>query len=113
MLNFPSRLATDPLGFAHRMAGLLGLYQGIPLTSRTMGYAGVLPDRITIYQDAIEDVCADRDEVVHEVAVTVVHEIAHRVADRLLPLGQRVDVRVDPWIRRVSLGARQPTGAGR
>lgn len=25
MLNFPSRLATDPLGFAHRMAGLLGL----------------------------------------------------------------------------------------
>jgi len=37
----------------------------------------VLPDRITIYQDAILDVCADRDEVVHEVAVTVVHEIAH------------------------------------
>ena len=37
----------------------------------------MLPDRITIYQDAIVDICADRDEVVHEVAVTVVHEIAH------------------------------------
>jgi predicted Zn-dependent protease with MMP-like domain len=30
--------------------GLLGLYQGIPLTSRTSQYAGVLPDRITIYR---------------------------------------------------------------
>ncbi len=56
---------------------LLGLYEGIALTERTSDYGGVLPDRITIYQDAILDVCADRDEVVHEVAVTVVHEIAH------------------------------------
>jgi predicted Zn-dependent protease with MMP-like domain len=56
---------------------LLGLYEGVALTERTSDYGGVLPDRITIYQDAIEDVCADRDEVVHEVAVTVVHEIAH------------------------------------
>jgi hypothetical protein len=30
--------------------GLLGLYEGIPLTSRTSQYAGVLPDRITIYR---------------------------------------------------------------
>jgi hypothetical protein len=30
--------------------GLLGLYEGVPLTSRTSGYAGVLPDRITIYR---------------------------------------------------------------
>ena len=37
----------------------------------------MLPDRITIYRDAILDVCADEDEVVDEVAVTVVHEIAH------------------------------------
>jgi len=33
--------------------GLLGLYEGIPLTSRTSQYAGVLPDRITIYRQAI------------------------------------------------------------
>ncbi len=56
---------------------LLGLYEGIALTERTSDYGGVLPDRITIYQDAILDICGDRDEVVQEVAVTVVHEIAH------------------------------------
>jgi predicted Zn-dependent protease with MMP-like domain len=34
-------------------AGLLGLYRGVPLTRRTSNYAGVLPDRITIYRHAI------------------------------------------------------------
>ena len=57
--------------------GLLGLYEGIALTDRTSDYGGVLPDRITIYQDAILDICADSDEVVQEVAITVVHEVAH------------------------------------
>jgi predicted Zn-dependent protease with MMP-like domain len=56
---------------------LLGLYEGVALTERTSSYGGVLPDRITVYQDAILDVCADADEAVHEVAVTVVHEVAH------------------------------------
>ena len=56
---------------------LLGLYEGIALTERTSSYGWVLPDRITIYQDAILDICADEAEVVHEVAVTVVHEVAH------------------------------------
>lgn len=56
---------------------LLGLYEGVALTERTSQYGGVLPDRITIFQDAILDVCADEEEVVHEVAVTVVHEVAH------------------------------------
>jgi predicted Zn-dependent protease with MMP-like domain len=56
---------------------LLGLYEGVALTERTSSYGGVLPDRITIYQDAIMSICADADEVVREVAVTVVHEVAH------------------------------------
>ena len=61
---------------------LLGLYEGVALTERTGDYAGVLPDRITIYRDAILDACTDEDgldeaAVVHEVAVTVVHEVAH------------------------------------
>jgi predicted Zn-dependent protease with MMP-like domain len=56
---------------------LLGLYEGVALTERTGDYAGVLPDRITLYREAILDVCADEDDVVHEVAVTVVHEVAH------------------------------------
>ncbi|ATE51962.1 MULTISPECIES: metallopeptidase family protein [Actinosynnema] len=56
---------------------LLGLYHGVALTERTSEYGGVLPDRITIYREALLDVCEDEDHVVEEVAVTVVHEIAH------------------------------------
>jgi predicted Zn-dependent protease with MMP-like domain len=56
---------------------LLGLYHGIALTERDSHYAGSLPDTITIYRDAILDICDTDDDVVHEVAVTVVHEIAH------------------------------------
>ncbi|CAN5143943.1 metallopeptidase family protein [soil metagenome] len=55
---------------------LLGLYEGIPLTEREF-YAGALPDRIMIYREALCDMCVDYDELVEEVAVTVVHEIAH------------------------------------
>ena len=43
--------------------GLLGLYQGVPLTSRTSQYAGVLPDRITIYRQAICTICRTEAEV--------------------------------------------------
>jgi predicted Zn-dependent protease with MMP-like domain len=57
--------------------GLLGLYQGIPLTSRTTGYAGVLPDRITIYRLAICAACESENEVVDQVRRTVVHEVGH------------------------------------
>jgi predicted Zn-dependent protease with MMP-like domain len=66
--------------------GLLGLYQGIPLTSRTTGYAGVLPDRITIYQQAICAICQTEEEVAVEVRRTVIHEIAHHfgIDDRRL-----------------------------
>jgi len=70
--------------------GLLGLYEGIPLTSRTTGYAGVLPDRITIYQRAICAVCRTEDEVAGQVRRTVIHEVAHHFGiddDRLAELG--------------------------
>lgn len=56
---------------------LLGLYEGIALTERDSTYSGVLPDTITIYREPLLDMCADEEEVVDEVAVTVVHEIAH------------------------------------
>jgi predicted Zn-dependent protease with MMP-like domain len=57
--------------------GLLGLYEGVDLTSRDSQYSGLLPDRITIYRDALLDICRDEQELVHEVMVTVVHEVAH------------------------------------
>ncbi|HWJ80588.1 MAG TPA: metallopeptidase family protein, partial [Nocardioides sp.] len=57
--------------------GLLGLYQGIPLTRRNQFYAGVLPDRITIYHRAICAICQTEDQVVDQVRRTVVHEVGH------------------------------------
>jgi len=57
--------------------GLLGLYRGIPLTRRTTSYAGVLPDRITIYRHAICAICHSETEVVEQVRRTVVHEVGH------------------------------------
>lgn len=57
--------------------GLLGLYRGIPLTSRTSHYAGAMPDRITIYRLAICADCRTGTEVVEQVRRTVIHEIGH------------------------------------
>ena len=70
--------------------GLLGLYQGIPLTDRTTQYMGVLPDRITIYRQAICAICWTEDQVADQVRRTVIHEVAHHFGiddDRLDELG--------------------------
>ena len=56
---------------------LLGLYEGIPLTERDGSYAGVLPDTITIFRNPTLAICETTDDVVDEVLITVVHEIAH------------------------------------
>ncbi|EWM14726.1 MULTISPECIES: metallopeptidase family protein [unclassified Kutzneria] len=56
---------------------LLGLYHGIALTERTSHYGFALPDQIFIYRKAILDVCETEEDVVDEIAITVVHEIAH------------------------------------
>ncbi len=69
---------------------LLGLYEGVALTERDSDYSGALPDAITIYRDALLDVCESDDEVVDQVAITVIHEIAHHFGiddDRLHELG--------------------------
>jgi predicted Zn-dependent protease with MMP-like domain len=69
---------------------LLGLYEGIALTERDSWYGGSLPDTITIYRDALLDVCETEADVVDEVAVTVIHEIAHHFGiddERLHELG--------------------------
>ncbi len=70
--------------------GLLGLYTGIPLTSRTTQYGMVLPDRITIYRQAICAGCDTEEEVAGQVRRTVVHEVAHHFGigdERLRELG--------------------------
>jgi predicted Zn-dependent protease with MMP-like domain len=71
--------------------GLLGLYEGVPLTQRNSAYAGmVMPDRITIYRRTICAVCDSEDQVVDQVRTTVVHEVAHHFGiddNRLRELG--------------------------
>lgn len=57
--------------------GLLGLYEGIPLTRRDGWYAGVLPDRITIFRGPLVRRALSYADLVEEVRVTVVHEVAH------------------------------------
>jgi predicted Zn-dependent protease with MMP-like domain len=69
---------------------LLGLYVGTPLTARGPGYTMVAPDRITIFRGPILRMCRSEAEVVEQVRVTVVHEVAHHFGiddDRLAELG--------------------------
>jgi predicted Zn-dependent protease with MMP-like domain len=65
---------------------LLGVYEGYALTERGSEYSGVLPDRITIFRRPILSICDSEEDVVDEVAITVVHEIAHHfgIDDKLL-----------------------------
>jgi predicted Zn-dependent protease with MMP-like domain len=62
---------------AHGKGLLLGLYEGIPLTERGGGYSLAMPDKITIFQAAIESICSTDAEIGHQVRKTVQHEIAH------------------------------------
>ncbi|MGZ4427640.1 MAG: metallopeptidase family protein [Nocardioidaceae bacterium] len=64
----------DPPG---RDPHLLGVYVGTPLTARGSGYTMVVPDRITIFRRPMLAICSTEDQVVEEVHITVVHEIAH------------------------------------
>ena len=69
---------------------LFGLYEGVPLTERDTAYSGFLPDRIRIFRNTILAACDTEDDVVDEVYVTVVHEVAHFFGiddDRLDELG--------------------------
>ena len=68
---------------------LLGLYDGVSLTERGADHTG-LPDRITIFRRPLLAMCEDAEELVHEVRITVVHEIAHHFGiddERLHDLG--------------------------
>lgn len=68
---------------------LLGLYDGVPLTERDR-WGLELPDRITIFQGPLQRVCESEAELREEIAITVVHELAHHFGiddDRLEQLG--------------------------
>ena len=56
---------------------LFGLYEGIPKTKRGSSYGMVLPDKITIFKEAIERSARNDEEIKEIVKNTVWHEIAH------------------------------------
>ncbi|AXT86107.1 hypothetical protein C6I20_13530 [Aeromicrobium sp. A1-2] len=69
---------------------LLGFYDGIPLTERDSSYGGAMPDRIVVCRNPTLEICDTEQDVVEEVGITVVHEIAHHFGiedDRLHELG--------------------------
>lgn len=77
---------------AHLAPGhmLLGLYEGVPLTQRGHHYGLVLPDKITIFQGALQQVAYDREDLRRLVRRTVLHELAHHFGisdERLRELG--------------------------
>ena len=74
--DYPS---SDDLRAAKTRTGqtLLGLYRGVPLTRRGLGYNMVPPDRIIIFQSPIERTCRSDEEIVERVGHVVRHEIAH------------------------------------
>ena len=65
----------DPI---HDSNGVLyGLYCGIPLPERTASDSGTAPDLIYLYQKSLEEDFPIEEDLIREVEVTVVHEIAH------------------------------------
>ena len=69
---------------------LLGLYQGTPLTERSVEHSVQLPDRIILYQRNIERTCRSRREIIREIRKTVFHEVGHHFGldeDDLAELG--------------------------
>ena len=70
---------------------IYGYYSGIPLTERGIGYAGVLPDKISIYRTPLHgDFGHDAALLEDEIRITVLHELAHHFGveeDRLDELG--------------------------
>ena len=56
---------------------LFGVYEGVPLTERGFFAEPLYPDRILIFQRAIEDECDSPEQVKKELKITIVHEVAH------------------------------------
>jgi predicted Zn-dependent protease with MMP-like domain len=55
---------------------LYGLYEGIPLTRRG-AYAGVSPDRITLFLATICRSASTIEDLARRVRVTLLHEVGH------------------------------------
>ena len=69
--RFKRATMSDPRG------ELLGLYEGVPITRRTTGYSGVMPDVITLFKGPHERLCSTPEQLRRQIRKTVLHEIGH------------------------------------
>ena len=57
---------------------LTGVYEGIPVTERSVEHSGTMPDRVRLFRRPILDEWADGDDTLeHLVAHVLVHEVGH------------------------------------
>ena len=69
---------------------LFGIFEGIPLIERSVTEPPLYPDTILIFQEPLEEMCDTVEQLEEEIAITVVHEVAHFVGmseERLAELG--------------------------
>lgn len=73
----PSRRQMLKVGLNPEVDTLLGLYEGTPRTERISGYNMAVPDKITIFQEPLEEEYPNPAELKEQVRRTVLHEVAH------------------------------------
>jgi len=56
---------------------VLGVFEGVPTTKKSVFDLSAGPDRIVLYQKNIEAVCCNEDEIRKEIRLTVIHELGH------------------------------------
>ncbi|MGB8114041.1 MAG: metallopeptidase family protein [Candidatus Sulfotelmatobacter sp.] len=73
--DFPANQRPPKLGQHSRL--LLGIFQGVPATKRSVFDLSVGPAHIVLYQKNIEAICASEAEVRHQIRQTLIHELGH------------------------------------
>ncbi len=74
--DMPDEAVCEDLGLDDPRS-LLGLYQGTPLTERSVEATYRMPERIIIYRRNIERMCRTRRQMVDQIRKTVLHEVGH------------------------------------
>jgi len=75
--DWPDDDTVREFGLDPRLDTLYGLYTGIPLDERGGWYGNVLPDVILLYRQPLLDDCRDREDLIHQIQLTLLHEIGH------------------------------------
>jgi predicted Zn-dependent protease with MMP-like domain len=75
--DFADDATLDSLGIEDPFE-LTGVYDGVPLTERSVDQSGILPERIRLFRRPILDEWATREETLERlVAHVLIHEVGH------------------------------------